>query len=131
MAALAKSGTPSLCSPYPAKEHTFAGWLAGEDIAAGDACTLNAAGRFVRASGAAAGAAARVYGFAAGPAQANEAVTVMHGVHFYYGAAMTPGSDYYLSGAVPGGLDTVASTGGTQPVATAISATRLYVKTQL
>jgi hypothetical protein len=128
MAALPKSGTPSPCSPTPTREHTFAGWLAGEDIAAGDACQIAATGKIVRSNGAAATDAARIDGYAAGPAQNGEAATLQHDVHFHYGAGMTPGTPYYLSGTVPGGLDTVASIGGTVIVARAISATRLYVK---
>jgi len=128
MAALPKSGTPSPCSPTPTREHTFAGWLTGEEVASGDACQINSSNRIVRANGAAATDAARIDGFAAAAAQNGEAATLQHDVHFHYGAGLVPGTPYYLSGTVPGGLDTVASTGGTVIVARAISPTRLYVK---
>ncbi len=128
MAALAKSGTPSVCSATPSREHSIVGRLAGAAIAAGDACYLNADGKVYPSTGAAVNAAAVVDGFAAGAAPINEGVTLFHDVHFYYGAGMTPGTNYYLSGTVAGGLDTVASTGGTVVVARAIDATRLSLK---
>ncbi len=128
MAALAKSGTPSQCSPTPTREHTLAGWLAGEAIAAGDACYIKTDGKIWLSTGAAANAAAVVDGFASAAAAVGEAVTLYFDVHFHYGAGMSPGINHYLSGTVPGGLDTVASTGGTQIVARTISATRVSVK---
>jgi len=128
MAALAKSGIPSLCSPVPAREHTIAGKLAGAAIAAGDACYLNADGKVYPSTGAAANAAAVVDGYAAVAAPINEAVTLYQEVHFHYAAGMTSGVNYFLSGTVAGGLDTVASVGGTVAVARSIDATRLSLK---
>ncbi len=127
MAAVAKSGTPSLCTAVPpASCQTFKG-KAGEAITAGDACYVKSDGKAWLATGAAANAAAKVVGFAAGPADAGEAVTLYADLSMHYGAAMTPGAVYYLSGTVAGALDTVASTGGTKPIATALDATRIRV----
>lgn len=130
MAAVAKSGLPSLCSPTPTREHTVAGGLADVAIAAGDACYILASGRIALSTGAgvAGSAASVVDGFAGGPAPAGESVTLFHDVHFHYGAGQTPGTPYYLSGAVPGGLDTVASTSGTVVIARALDATRVAVR---
>ena len=128
MAALAKSGNPSLCSPTPTREHTVAGGLANAAIAAGDACYIMSTGLIALSTGAAANAAAVVDGFAGGPAPAGESVTLFHDVHMHYGAGMTPGTPFYLSGTVPGGLDTVASVGGTVVIARALDATRVAVR---
>ncbi len=128
MPALAKSGTPSLSTTLPCAAHKITGLLAGEDIAAGDACYIKSDGKVWRSSGAAANAAAVVDGFAAIAAKSGEAVTLVFDVNMHYAAGMTPGTPYYLSGTTAGGLDTAASTGGTVPVARAIDATRLRVK---
>jgi hypothetical protein len=128
MAAVTKSGTPSLSTPTPGFEHRLpSGFYAGEAIAAGDACYIKSDGKVWLATGAAANAAAVVDGFAAQAYAAGDAVTLLWGVHFNYGAGLTPGAPYYLSGTVAGGLDTAASTGGTVPVARAIDATRVFV----
>jgi hypothetical protein len=46
-------------------------------------------------------------------------------VHFRYGAGLTPGASYFLSGTVAGGIADAATTGGTAPCAFAIDATRI------
>jgi hypothetical protein len=127
VAAVSKSGTPSLASVLPPQNCQLAGLLAGEAIAAGDACYINASGAIVRSTGAAANAAAKVRGYAAEAVASGEAVTLVWDVNLRYGSGLTPGADYYLSGTTPGGLDTVASTGGTAPVAYAVDATRVRV----
>jgi hypothetical protein len=86
---------------------------------------VTSTGLVLLATGAAANAAALVDGFAALPAKIGEAVTLLDGVDWHYGAALTPGARYYLSGTTPGGLDTVASTGGTIAIGKAISTTRI------
>lgn len=126
MSAVAKSGTPSLCTPVPSlNSQTFKG-KAGEAIAAGDACYIKSDGKAWLATGAAANAAAKVAGFAAGPAAVNEAITLYADVAMHYGAGLTPGALYYLSTA--GSLDTAATTGGTTPCAVALDATRIRVR---
>lgn len=128
MAAVAKSGTPSPCTVIFCPGHQVgSGLIAGEAIAAGDACYIKSDGLVWRATGAAANAAALVDGFAAMKANSGEAITLLDKVDFHYGAALTPGARYYLSGATAGGLDTVASTGGTVAIAKAIDATRIRV----
>jgi hypothetical protein len=128
MAALTKNGTPSLSTPSPGFEHRVpAGLYAGETIGAWDACYINADGKIYRSTGAAANAAAVVDGFAFQPYTTGDPVTLYYGVHAAYATGMTPGVPYYLSGTVPGGLDTATSTGGTVVIARAIDATRLFV----
>jgi len=105
------------------------------DIAAGDACYLTGAmsgdlPSAAIATGAAANAAAVVEGFAAAAASAGDPVTLYRNdIHMHYGAGLTPGNAgaYYLSGTVPGGLDTVASVGGTAIIARAITASSIRV----
>lgn len=129
MAEIAKSGTPSMSSVTPPQNDYIVGLLAGEAIAAGDACYIKASdGRIWRSTGAASNAAAKVRGFALLPSAAGEAVTLVKNVNFRYGAALTPGTDVFLSGSVTGGLADAASTGGTAAVGYVVDATRIYLK---
>lgn len=129
MAEIAKSGTPSMASVLPPQSQQIAGLRAGEAIAAGDACRVNAAdGLVYRSSGAAATTAANVHGYAAEACAINEAVTLFHDVTFRYGAGLTPGASYFLSGTVAGGIADAASTGGTAPLGFAVDATRIRLK---
>lgn len=126
MAEIAKSGTPSLASVLPPQNNNIAGLLAGEALAAGDACRINAAdGRVYRSSGAAATANANVHGYAAEACNAGEGVTLLFGVTMRYAAGLTPGASYFLSGTVLGGIADAASTGGTAPLGFAVDATRV------
>lgn len=127
MAAVTKSGTPSLSTTVPCPAHQISGLVAGEAIAAGDACYIKSDGKAWKSTGAAANAAAVVDGFAATAAATGQGVTLLYNLNFYYGAALTPGAGYFLSGTTAGGLDTVASTGGTVVVARAVDDTRIYV----
>jgi hypothetical protein len=127
MAEINKSGTPSLSTVLPPASNKLNG-VAGEALAAGDACYVKASdGRVYRSSGAAANAAAKVRGFAAAPTGVGEAVTLLFGVNFRYGAGLTPGADLYLSAATPGGLADAATTGGVAPVGFVVDATRVHV----
>lgn len=129
MAAIAKSGTPSISTPLVSPEQRLSGLLAGEAIAAGDACYINSAdNKLYRSTGAAANAAAQVDGFAATSAAIGEALSIYFGINFRYGATLTPGTSLFLSGTVPGGLDTAASTGGTVVIARILDDTRIYVR---
>src|SRR5690242_16171116 len=114
MADIAKSGTPSLASTLPANEQQIPGLLAGEAIAQGDICYIASDGTVMRATGAAANAAANARGIAAMAAATGEAVTLFRNVRFGYGSGLTPGANYYLSGATAGALADAASTGGTK-----------------
>lgn len=127
MAAVAKSGTPSLASTLPPQSQQIAGLKAGEALVAGDACYIASTGLVMKSTGAAANAAAAVRGYAAESCALGEAVTLFFSVNFHYGSGLTPGTPYYLSGTTAGGLDTVASTGGTLPVAFAVDASRIHV----
>ena len=127
MSALSKSGTPSMSTVLPCNGHrTPGGLLAGEAIEAGDACYIKSDGKAWLALGDAA-VTAVVAGFASVAAAAGEGVTLLRDVVMHYGASMTPGAAYYVSGTVPGGLDTVASAFGVVAVARAFDATRLWV----
>lgn len=128
MVAVAKTGIPSLTTLAPPPANQIAGLVAGEALAAGDAVYIKAADNKVwKATGAAATEAAIVPGFAWMAADVGEAVTIVFGVVFRYGAGLTPGIPLYLSGATPGGLDTAASTGGTRRIAQVIDATRIFL----
>lgn len=127
MAAVSKSGTPSLATVLPPAANKLT-LIAGEAIAAGDACYVKSDGKLWLSTGAAANAAAVVDGFALSAAAAGEAVTVAHGVRLEYGSGLTPGAGYYLSGTTAGGLVDAASTGGTTVIARAVDATRIEVR---
>jgi hypothetical protein len=128
MVAIAKSGTPSLCSTLPPQSQQLAGNLrAGEALAAGDACYIASTGLVLRSTGAAANAAAKVRGYAAEACAINEAVTLWFDVNFWYTTGATPGIDVFLSGTTAGGLDTAASTGGTAPIGYTIDANRVHL----
>jgi hypothetical protein len=127
VAELTKSGLPSLSTTHPCPAHRPTGLKAGEDIAAGDFVYVKTDGLLWRATGAAANAAALAIGMAAAAAKAGEACTPLHGVYANYGSGLTPGTRYYISGTVPGGLADAASTGGTVPVAYAWDATQIYI----
>lgn len=126
MADVAKSGTVSLAS-VTTQVNSFAGLLAGEAIAAGDACYIKSDGKAWKATGAAANAAAQVFGFAAQAASLNEAVTLVWDVRLRYGSGLTPGAKVYLSGATAGALADAASTGGTAAIGVCVDATRIHV----
>lgn len=105
------------------------GLICGADIAAGDACYIKSDGLVYPATGAAANAAALVDGFAQVPAKfaQNSPVTLFDGIEMYYPTGQNPGTRLFLSGTNPGGFATVASTGGTVPIAKVIDATRIRV----
>lgn len=95
------------------------GLICGEDIAAMDACYVKSDGKVWRANGTAATAPARVRGFAAEAAfvAQNDAVTLVQNTEVGFANTLTIGADLYLSATVPGGLATVATTGGVNPIA--------------
>lgn len=125
MAQIAKSGTPSLAS-VTSQVNSLSGLLAGEAIAAGDACYIKSDGKAWLATGTAANAAAKVYGYAAQAATVGEAVTLMYDVRFRYGAGLTPGAQVFLS-ATAGTLSDVATTGGTAPIGVVVDVTRIHL----
>ena len=120
--------TASLSSLVPGQDKTIVGLVAGEAIAAGDACYIKSDGKVWLATGSAATAPARARGVAMGGAAVNEPVTLIEGVNVGgYALGMTPGADLFLSGTVPGGLADAASVGGTSPIAFAVTATKIRV----
>jgi hypothetical protein len=128
MAEVPKAQPVSYCSVTPPQSDTINGLLAGEAIAAGDACYIKAAdGKVWLATGAANTAPADVAGFAFTDASANEPVTLVCNGNFRYAAALTVSAKLYLSGTVAGGLADAASTGGLAPIAVAIDATRIRI----
>ncbi|MEO5859171.1 MAG: hypothetical protein ABIR33_09510 [Pyrinomonadaceae bacterium] len=126
MAVIAKSGTPSLSSVLPGQDKTISGLLAGEAIAAGDACYIASTGLVMKSIGTSANAAAKVDGFAACDAPVGEAVTLVFDVNFRYGAGMTPGARIYLM-TTAGLISDAATTGGTAPIGFVVDATRVRV----
>jgi hypothetical protein len=90
-------------------------------IFAGAACRFATDGTVNLSTGAAANAAAVVDGFALKDAAIGEMVTLYDQVVIGYGPgaspAIIPGTSYFLSGTVAGGLADAASTGGTVPIA--------------
>ncbi len=129
MAAIAKSGTPSLATTLPSPEHYLSGLTASDTIGAFDACYIHTDGTVKRATGAAANAAAKVRGFAAQAyANGDTDVTLLFGVRVRYGAGLTPGGNIFLSGTTAGGLDDAASTGGTAPIGYIVDATRVQLE---
>lgn len=100
MAAIAKYGKPTLASLLPPSNEVISGRLAGEDIQAGDLCTINTTGVVLKRAG---GATPR--GVASIDASSGEAVTLYRNVRFGYGKGLTPGTDVYASTSVAGGLD--------------------------
>lgn len=133
MAALAKSGTPSLCTVGADAGERIGTFYAAEVIGAGDACHLNSSGQVIKSTGAAANGNAKVLGFAGTQANIGEVVTLWANVNFQYGTAatVTPDTLYYLSGSTLGGLDTAASTGGTVPIAIGLDNGRIRVTQRL
>jgi hypothetical protein len=125
MAQIAKSGTPSLAT-VTTQMNSLSGLIAGEAIAAGDACYIKSDGKAWLATGTAANAAAKVYGYACQAASVGEAVTLAYDVRFRYGAGLTPGAQVFLS-ATAGTLSDVATTGGTAPIGVVVDATRIHL----
>lgn len=128
MAAIAKSGTPSLSTAIPPTSNSVSGLYAGEALSAGDACYIKTSdGKVYKSTGAAANAAAVVDGFALSDCPIGEALSLYWGVNLRYGAGLSPGSFAYLD-TTAGGLSDAATTGGTVPIGRVIDATRIYVK---
>jgi hypothetical protein len=127
MAEIARAGTPAVLFVLPLAANRISGLRAGEDIAAGDACHIKGSREVYRSSGAVAGEAADVRGFAVARAKPGEAVTLAFDVTLRYGEGLPPSDGLYLSGTVPGGLADSPSPGGTAPVAFVVDATRIHV----
>ncbi len=127
MGEITKLGTPSVSSALALAANRISGVLAGEDIAAGDACHIDGDGKVRRSLGATADQAADVRGFAATEAKGGEAVSLAFDVTMRYGEDLPPSEGLYLSETVPGGLADSPSPGGPKPVAFVVDATRIHV----
>lgn len=130
MADLAKVGRPSISTATPGTEHSLTSLLAGEAIAAGDACYIKSDGLVWRslATTTATDATNVIDGFAAGAAAVGQSVSLYWNINMYYATGMTPGTPFYLSGATAGALATASTSGQTKVVARAVDASRLFVR---
>jgi hypothetical protein len=127
MAELAKTGRPTPGTTQMSTNSRLSGKVAGEAIVAGDALRIGSDNKLYRASGAANNANAIVRGFAAESASIGQGVTLLRHVNIGYATGLTPGTNLYLSGTVPGGLADAPSTGGLTPIAFVWDATRIHV----
>ena len=108
--------------------HISDGLVAGEALLAGAPCYIAAAGTVFMCNGTAAGVAVSNYaGFTARATAIGQPVSLFGaGAKFEYSTGMTPGAKYFM-GATAGRLDTAATTGGTAPIAQAVTATMIRV----
>lgn len=104
------------------------GLYAGENLDPVAPCYVNASdGKVYMSNGAANDAAAKVDGFTPTDYRAGEPVTLYGpGTRFGYGVGLAIGALYL--GAAAGRLDTAATTGGTVPIAKAITSTDIVVR---
>lgn len=126
MAEIARVGSPSVSSMLTLAGNRLNGSLAGEDLAAGDACYLGDDGKVYRSIAGGTGAA-DVRGFAAADATRNEPATLVFDVTMHYGQGLPVGRSLYLSGTVPGGLADSPAAGGAEQVALVVDATRVHL----
>ncbi len=124
MATITKGGSPM--AVQGPQVNSLSGLISGEVLAAGDACYIKSDGKVWLATGTAANAAAKVFGYACQQVNANEAITLFWNLRWRYGAGLTPGTAIYLS-ATPGALSDVATTGGTAPIGVVVDANVVYV----
>ena len=127
MAEIARMGSPSVSSALTLAGNRLNGSLAGEDLAAGDACYLSDDGKVYRSIASSTGAASDVRGFAEADTTRDEPVTLAFDVTMHYGQGLPQGRSLYLSGTVPGGLADSPSSGGTEQVAFVVDATRVHL----
>lgn len=121
---------PSIASYLPDAHCKITGLLAGQAIAAGDACYIASDGTIMRSTAVAADAAAKVRGFALIPTDAGEAVTLFNWIEIRYANAMTPGANVYLSaatGANSGRIADATSTNAPTACGFVVDAQRIVV----
>lgn len=107
MTAIAKHGEPSLASTLPPSNEVISGLLAGEDIASGDLCAIQANGTVKKQTDETTG-----LGVASIKASTGEAVTLYRNVRIAYGKGLTPATAVYASASEDGGLDDDGGAGG-------------------
>lgn len=128
MALLAKGTHPGLATPEPPNNARIGSGVAAEDLAACDACRFGTDGRVFRSIAAADDANAVVDGFVMKDATAGETVTLYSNVNVGYGkgSLVVPGTNYFLSAAQAGGLDTTAGFSGARPIARGVPDNSLF-----
>lgn len=126
MAAVAKSGTPSISTDVPCHAHQITGLRAGQALTVGDPCYIKSDGKVWRSIGTTADAAAKVDGWCLQTAALDEGVSLYSDVNIRWGSGMTPGARMYLS-LTAGTLSDAPTAGGVTACAMAIDATRLRV----
>jgi hypothetical protein len=127
MADVAKSGTPSLSSLEPQQGDSITGLVAGEAIAAFDACYIKSDGKAWLATAAAADAKIYVRGYAARAAAAGQPVTLYRECRVRYGAGLTPGANVYLSATTAGGLVDAAPANAANALGYCVDDTRIQL----
>ncbi len=134
MADITKITSPSLATSAPCHAHLVdqgGNKVAGEDIAAGDACYIKASdAKVYRTNGTAATEPARAWGIAPRAAKTGEPITLYRDVEVEYGSGLAIGTPLYVS-VTAGALADAASTGGLTKVAHVVSATRIRFKGDL
>lgn len=102
--------------------------FAGENLDAAAPCYIKSSdGKIYMGNGTAANEAAEIAGFTPRAYQAGEPVTLFGlGTRFRYGSGLTPGDVYFLA-ATAGRLDSVPTTGDSNGMAIAVSATDIVV----
>ena len=119
-----------MSSLLPNGADNFSGLLAGEALGAFDAVYIKQSdGKVYKSTGAAANAAAKVRGYAAGPTAIGEAVTIYKNIRVRYATDLSAliGANVFLSGTVAGGLADAASTGGTAAIGFVVDKTRIHL----
>lgn len=128
MAMITRSSKASTSTLNPPASNRFgSGLIAGEDLPAMCPCYVKASdGRVWKSNGTALNPAADVVGWTAMPADAGEPVTLMFDVSARYGSGLTPGAKLYAF-TTAGEIADAPTTGGLNPCAIVIDATRIHV----
>lgn len=127
MAAIAKSGTPSLCSVEPQQGDSITGLFAGEALTEFDACYIKSDGLVMLATAAAADAKGYVRGYASRAVAAGQPITLYRECRVRYGAGLTPGANVFLSAATPGALADAAGAHAPNAIGYVVDATRIQL----
>jgi hypothetical protein len=125
MAALAKYQTPELCTPLPTPGDRLPGLVAGADLAPGDVVYIDGTtNEYLKSVASSNSVASRfAVGIVPDTYYDGQPCTVFQRARFHYGEAMVPGTRFFVSASVAGGLDTTAPYTGAQPVAYALNTT--------
>lgn len=124
---IVRTGTPVVTSTLVLPANRMGGLTADEDIAAGDACHVTAAGGAQRSIAGASGAGADVRGFALTDSAQGQPVTLAFDVTMRYGSGLSGIECLYLSGIVYGGLSNTPVHEGTEPIAFVVNDTEIHL----